>query len=267
MSAYKVGLIGCGQMGSAIIKGIFFKKPELVRQWYICDVNDYKMQALEDAYKVKKATIKEICENAEMILLAVKPAHIDSVLEELAKGINKRQFVVSIAAGIKLKHMEDILPYGSAVIRVMPNMPTMIGEGMAVLSPGKNSERKLVEYVETFFNTMGKSLILPESYMDAVTAVSGSGPAYVFLMIEAFIEAAVAEGITLQDAKTLVLQTIKGSIALMEQTQEDATLLKQRICSPGGTTIAAVRALESNGIRKGFFDAVSAAVERSCNLG
>ena len=265
MKAYKIGLIGCGQMGYALVKGISSKRSDLVREWYVHDVNPEQEQRMEKEFGAQILSLPELAQKAELILLAVKPAQVPAVLEELAGGW-AQQLLVSIAAGVPLNSMEAILPAGAAVIRVMPNMATMAGEGMAVLAPGACVSGEQTAYVTELLKAVGKARVLPETYMDAVTAVSGSGPAYVFLMAEAFMEAAVAEGLSFPDAREMVLQTLKGSVALLETMGEDASVLKHRICSPGGTTIAGIRALEASGIREGFFAAVAAAARRSREL-
>ncbi len=265
MTAHKIGLVGCGQMGYALIKGITARKRELVEAWYVHDVNPDREKLMEQEFGAQILSLPILAKKADVILLAVKPAQVAGVLREIAREYNQ-QLILSIAAGITIASMEALLPENAAVIRVMPNMATMVGEAMAVASAGKSATGDQMQYVCALLEGVGKIKVLPESYMDTVTAVSGSGPAYLFLMAEAFIEAAVEQGLSFADAQEMVVQTLKGSIALIEESGEDIAVLKHRICSPGGTTIAAVRKLEASGIREGFFSAIEAAARRSGEL-
>ena len=265
MTTHKIGLVGCGQMGYALAKGITAKKGGLVEAWYVHDVNPDREKLMEQEFGAQILSLPILAKKADVILLAVKPAQVAEVLQEI-KADYSGQLVLSIAAGIPLDSMEALLPENAPVIRIMPNMATMVGEVMAVASPGKAVTDEQLEYVAALLEAVGKVKILPESYMDTVTAVSGSGPAYLFLMAEAFIEAAVEQGLSFPDAREMVVQTLKGSIALIEESGDDIAVLKHRICSPGGTTIAAVRKLEASGIREGFFSAIEAAAKRSREL-
>lgn len=207
---------------------------------------------------------------ADMVVLAVKPADIDTVVGELANVVSVpgvEQLVVSLAAGIPTARLEARLPEGAPVVRVMPNTPMLVGAGISAIAGGRYVLARHLEQVSGLLGTVGAVVIVPESQLDAVTALSGSGPAYFFLVAEAMIEAGVGMGLPRDTASDLVVQTISGSAAMLAAGGEGPRNLRAAVTSPGGTTAAAVRVLERAGIRSAFMDALRAARDRSVELG
>lgn len=209
----------------------------------------------------------EVTGDAAMVLLAVKPQVFDAVLAHLADDIADEAIVVSIAAGISTARIESHLKPGVAVVRVMPNTPAMVGAGMAVVSGGGSADDGQVERVRRLFEAIGEALVIDEHYQDAATAISGSGPAYIALVIDALARAGVHEGLTREVAQALAVQTVRGTAELLSATGMHPQELIDAVASPGGTTIAAITALEAGGMRPAFSDAVAAAVRRARELG
>jgi pyrroline-5-carboxylate reductase len=203
---------------------------------------------------------------ADIIILAVKPQIIDEVAAVISDSARER-LVVSIAAGISCARLESLLPAGTAVVRVMPNTPAMVGEAMSVVSGGSEASDEQIDLVRELFGLLGKSVVLDEHFQDAATAISGSGPAYVSLFIDALARAGVRQGLPRDVAQELAVQTVRGTAELLEHTGMHPEQLVDAVSSPGGTTIAAIEALESGGLRTAVSDAVAAAVKRARELG
>ncbi len=204
--------------------------------------------------------------DAETVILVVKPQDIRDLLAELAEVIKPGQLVVSLVAGVDTAYIESALADGVAVVRVMPNTPAQVDEGMAAISPGSHSDQDHLDRVTAILSATGRVLTVPERYQDAVTAISGSGPAYLFFVVEAMIEAGVHLGLPRDTATELVVQTMLGSAKLLRETGEHPTVLRERVTSPGGTTAAAVRQLEDHKVRAAFIGAIEAARDRSRDL-
>ncbi len=204
--------------------------------------------------------------DAETVILVVKPQDIRDLLAELADVIKPGQLVVSLVAGVDTAYIESALADGVAVVRVMPNTPAQVDEGMAAISPGLHSDQDHLDRVTAILSATGRVLTVPERYQDAVTAISGSGPAYLFFVVEAMIEAGVHLGLPRDTATELVVQTMLGSAKLLRETGEHPTVLRERVTSPGGTTAAAVRQLEDHKVRAAFIGAIEAARDRSRDL-
>lgn len=250
----KVAIIGAGNMGSAIVEGIW-KKYRIV----VSDVDKNKLKRFNIGNNIKAVR------NADMIILAVKPQNMDSVLNEIKGVVNSNQLVVSIAAGIKTRRIEGIL--GKVpVVRVMPNTPLLVGMGMSAICHGRYAKSKHLRDVDRIFSTLGKVLYIKEPLMDAVTAVSGSGPAYVYLFIESLIKSASGLGLTKKDAETLVLQTLKGALALLEKSRKPPEELRRQVTSPGGTTEAALKIFQKKRFDKIICKALNSAFNRAGEL-
>jgi pyrroline-5-carboxylate reductase len=204
---------------------------------------------------------------ADIVIFAVKPQLIDAVVAHVADDVSQNAVVVSIAAGISCARIESLLSAGTAVVRVMPNTPAMVGEGMSVLSGGTETTAGQLAAVRVLFESLGKAIVLDERYQDAATAISGSGPAYVALFIDALARAGVRHGLTRDVAQLLAMQTLRGTVELLERTGKHPEELVDAVSSPGGTTIAAIEALEAGGMRASVSAAVAAAVKRSKELG
>lgn len=200
------------------------------------------------------------------IFLAVKPQVLPDVLDEIAASVNPEQLVISIAAGVKLELLENALP-GVPVIRSMPNTPALVGSAATVISPGRHVPADMTHWAVELFHAVGTCHVLPEELLDAVTGLSGSGPAYFFRMAEALIEAGMSVGIPAEESEGLVKQTILGAARLMMETEKSPTELREMVTSPGGTTMAGLGALDEAGFGETIVEAVMAATERAKELG
>jgi pyrroline-5-carboxylate reductase len=265
---WSLGVIGCGNMSYALLRGICRDAEIAPEKIFVNDLSESRMYLFEDEFKAVSADKAALISAADMVILGVKPNQIREVLEDTRDYWQEDKILLSIAAGIRTGFLESLLsPNAVRVIRAMPNTPCLAGEGMTGLCAGSTATAADLEKVRSLFAASGRAIVVKEQDMDAVVAVSGSGPAYVFLMIEAMIEAAVSVGLNSATARELVLQTVKGSVAMLEETGQHPAILKQQVTSPGGTTIAALRQLEEGGLRRAFFAAIEAARNRSVELG
>ncbi len=264
--SFKLGIIGCGKMGYALIKGITqdARDDNII---YACDTAAERTQLFVQEFNAIATNQQQVVADADIIVLAVKPTQVKSILAETGSAWNNDKLLVSIAAGIKTTLIEQELGKPVRVVRVMPNTPCLIGEGVSAIAGGKYASLADLQLVQTIVDRLGFSIILDETYMDAVTAVSGSGPAYVFLLVEAMMDAALNLGLSSDISRSLVMQTFKGSLSMLEQTGEHPAVLKAQVTSPGGTTIVGLRELEAGGVREAFFAAIERACQRSIELG
>lgn len=253
----KIGIIGAGNMSRAIVIGLISNKtrPDSIM---VSDPNEKKLAEL-NRYGIKKGTNEQVIKFADVIVLAVKPNVYPEVLPEVADA---KKLIVSIAAGISLDYIKSVIGEDTRVVRVMPNTPALAGAGMTAVCSDGAADADL-ETVKNIFGSLGKVLVTEEKYIDAVCGVSGSGPAYVFTMIDAMADGGVACGLTKNDAILLAAQTVFGSAKLLLETNMHPAELRDMVCSPGGTTIDAVKALEQDGFRAALIDAVEAACEKS----
>ncbi len=260
--------IGGGQMAEALIKGILKKGILTEKDIFCSEPLDERRQYLEKQYSIK--TFSDNCEaikDANAILLAVKPQVIDAVLKELSAAISKKHLIISIAAGVSLKKLEKLLGEKRRIIRVMPNTPALVLEGAAAISKGTFSSKEDLDAALELFSWVGKAVEVPESLMDAVTGLSGSGPAYCFLFIEALIQAGIREGLPRPTATLLAIQTVLGSAKMCIETKRHPAELISMVTSPGGTTIHGLYELERSGVSGIVMDAVRSATKRSKELG
>jgi len=218
---------------------------------------------LRERYGIDVVTNVVAAGRAETLVLVVKPQDMPDLLDEIAPVVRPSQLVVSLAAGITTELIESKLPEGVAVVRVMPNTPALVDEGMAAISRGSHCDEEHLLEAESLLRATGKVIRVPEKQQDAVTAISGSGPAYLFFVVEAMIEAGVHLGLPRSTATELVVQTMVGSAKLLRETGEHPTVLRERVTSPGGTTAAAVRKLEDHKVRAAFMTALESARDRS----
>ena len=225
-----------------------------------------RQQELTARYGIKMLENTVAVAEAETVILVVKPQDMNDLLKEISQSIKPGALVVSLAAGIDTAFIESRLPEGVAVVRVMPNTPAQVDEGMAAISPGSHSNQDHLDRVTEILSATGRVITVPERYQDAVTAISGTGPAYLFFVVEAMIEAGVHLGLPRDTATELVVQTMLGSAKLLRETGEHPTVLRERVTSPGGTTAAAVRELEDHKVRAAFLRAMEAARDRSRDL-
>lgn len=258
-------LIGCGNMGSAILQGIARSGLVSPSSMICADVNKDAQARLAKAVGCgTAASNRDAVANAQTVILAVKPQYLDGVLEEISTALAPETLVISIAAGVSIDHLESFLGAQCRIVRVMPNLPAMVGEGMSSVSPNARAQAADdAAYVKQLFNSFGQAEIVPEHLIDAVVAVSGSSPAYVCLFIEALADAGVAEGMTRTQAYTFAEQAVLGTAKYLLETGEHPASLKDKVCSPAGTTIDAVAVLEADGFRTAIIDAARTAALRN----
>jgi pyrroline-5-carboxylate reductase len=263
----RIAVIGGGRMGEAIVAGLLAAGVVTSDSIVVADPSAERARAFESHGVAVVADAHEAVPGASTVILAVKPQIIDVVTAHLAPSLDVGTVVVSIAAGITCARLESVLPAGTIVVRVMPNTPALVGEGMSVVSGGSEADASSVERVRALFESLGRAIVLEERYQDAATAISGSGPAYVALFVDALARAGVRQGLTREVAQALALQTLRGTVALIESTGTHPAAIIDAVSSPGGTTIAAIEALEARGLRRAVFEAVGASVRRAKELG
>lgn len=259
--------IGAGNMAEALLKGALERgvlQPDRVR---VTDIDAGRLQTLSDALGIPGfSDNRAAVDGASQVLLAVKPQVMDDVLRDMADAVPAHCLVISIAAGLTTERIEGHFAEGQRVVRVMPNTPSLVGEGAAAVAPGRWATAGDLDLAERLLSAVGIATRVDESDIDAVTAVSGSGPAYVFLVIEALEAAADRIGMAPELAQPLIAQTLRGATALWEQSGEPAATLRARVTSKGGTTEAALKILESREVRDAIVAAVQAAHRRSGEL-
>ncbi|MBR6152998.1 MAG: pyrroline-5-carboxylate reductase [Treponema sp.] len=264
----KIGCIGSGTMGGALMSAM--AKKIGAKNISVTDVDFSKAKAFAEKHGMSALDSNvKVAESSDVIFLAVKPAYVTSVLKEISGQIDENKVVVSMAAGVKLDTLEECFSYSAKfhIIRIMPNLPATVGEAMIALSPSKNVSDEETALVKELLDSAGKAEIVPEKLMDGVTAVSGSGPAYGFLFIEALADAAVRFGMPRAQAYVYAAQTLKGAAAMALEDGRSISELKDAVCSPAGTTIEGVIALEKNGFRNAVIEAATAAFNKSVELG
>ncbi len=262
---HPLAILGVGVMGETVLSGL------LRAGWHPDQIvashrRPERRQELTIRYGIQMLENTKAVADAETVLLVVKPQDMSGLLADIAPAIKPGALVVSLAAGVDTAFIESRLPEGVAVVRVMPNTPAQVDEGMAAISPGSHSTQDHLDRVTEILSATGRVITVPERYQDAVTAISGTGPAYLFFVVEAMIEAGVHLGLPRSTATELVVQTMLGSAKLLRETGEHPTVLRERVTSPGGTTTAAVRQLEDHKVRAAFLGAMEAARDRSREL-
>lgn len=257
----KLALVGVGAMGEALLAGWIAAGTE-PSGLAVVDASPARLEHVRDTYGVAATELDEAA-SADTVVLAVKPYQVPDLLAQLAPRLAAGTLVISVAAGVSLHALADALPAGQPVIRVMPNTPALVGQGMAGVVVGPNAGEEHRERAVGLMNAVGKAVTIEEKSIDALTALSGSGPAYLFYVAEAMIEAGVHQGLTRAEATVLVNQTFVGASAMLEGSGESATTLRERVTSPAGTTAAALRALDDHGVRAAFLAAAEACVDRS----
>lgn len=262
--AMKVGLIGCGRMGSALIAGI--AKSDITKPADILafDPAPDAVSALVKSTGISAAhSNMDLASRSQAILIAVKPQYVTSVLEEIAPAITKDHLLISIAAGVTLEKMEAACPAATRIIRAMPNTPALIGLGATGIAPGNHASKEDLELAQKLLQSVGIVSITEEAQLDSVTGLSGSGPAYVYTFIESLALQAEKEGLAADEALKLATQTIIGAAHMVRQTGLSPRELVNQVTSPGGTTLAGLAALTEHGFEKSIAAGVHAATERS----
>ncbi len=260
-----VAIIGAGVMGETLLSGLV-RAGRSVGDLLVGEKRRERGVELEERYGVKVVDNVEAARRADTLVLVVKPQDMEDLLAEIRSSVRPGQLVVSLAAGITTAFLEAHLPEGVAVVRVMPNTPALVDEGMSAISRGSHCDENHLVEAESLMDSVGKVSRIPERQQDAVTAVSGSGPAYIFFVVESMIEAGVHLGLPRSTAYELVVQTLVGSAKLLRETGEHPTVLREQVTSPAGTTAAAMRELEDHKVRAAFLAALEAARDRSREL-
>ncbi|WP_035757800.1 pyrroline-5-carboxylate reductase [Granulicoccus phenolivorans] len=259
-------LIGAGAMGEGILAGVLRGgvAGDSVR---VVEHRAERAAELAERYGVQVVDSVTAAQAADELALVVKPKDAAGVLAEIGPHLRPGTLLISFVAGLTTATIEAALPGDTPVVRVMPNTPAMYGQGMAAASAGSHAQPAHLDRVRELLAGTGAVVVVPESQQDAVTAVSGSGPAYIFLVAEAMIEAGVQLGLARDVATTLTNQTILGAATMLTESADSATVLRERVTSPGGTTAAALRMLEAHSLRAAFSDAIEASYEKSRALG
>jgi pyrroline-5-carboxylate reductase len=258
----QVAILGAGVMGETLLSGLI-RAGRRVDDLLVGEKRPERATELQERYGVSVVDNVEAARSADTLALVVKPQDMEDLLKEIAPVVRPGQLVVSLAAGITTGFLESHLPDGVAVVRVMPNTPALVDEGMAAISRGSHCDEQHLLEAESLMASTGRVVRVPERQQDAVTAISGSGPAYIFFVVEAMIEAGVHLGLPRGTASELVVQTVVGSAKLLRETGEHPVVLRERVTSPGGTTAAAIRELEDHKVRAAFLTAMEAARDRS----
>jgi pyrroline-5-carboxylate reductase len=266
--ARRLAFIGGGNMAEALLRGILTAKRLTPDQVVVTDVREDRLAALQHTYGVATTTDNaEAAAGAETVLLAVKPQVMPRALEELRRAVTEQQLVISIAAGIATATIEAAFLRPVRVIRVMPNTPALVLEGVSALCRGTQATAEDLLAARQLLEAVGTVVTVDEGLMDAVTGLSGSGPAYVFLVIEALADGGVKAGLPREIAQALAAQTVRGAARMVLETGQHPGALKDMVASPGGTTIAGLHALEQGGVRAALINAVEVAAKRSRELG
>jgi pyrroline-5-carboxylate reductase len=287
----RIAIIGGGSMGEALLSGLL-RAGRQVKDLVVAERHPDRAAFIAEKHSVLVTSIAEATENATYVIVAVKPGDVEHVIDDIAQAAanadtdTAEQVFVTVAAGVTTSYYENKLPAGAPVIRAMPNAPVVVGGGVSALAPGRFATPEHLKEVSALFDAVGGVLTVPESQLDAVTAVSGSGPAYFFLMVEALIDAGVASGLSRSVSTDLVVQTMAGSAAMLLERLDEAqpagdaaglstgtgfdttaAQLRATVTSPAGTTAAGLRELERGGLRAAVANAVEAAKTRSEQLG
>ncbi|MGN6415604.1 pyrroline-5-carboxylate reductase [Flexivirga sp.] len=260
----RIALLGVGMMGEALLAGLV--RDVDPTRIVVSDRSTDRQDQIAQKYGVRAASAAEAVESAGAVLVAVKPHDVAALLDEVGSHLPSDALVVSVAAGITAASLEEHLPDGIAVVRAMPNTPALVGEGMTAISAGTHCEARHLQQAQDLLAAAGKVVAVPEGKLDAITAISGSGPAYVFYVVEAMVEAGVLLGIPRDTSTELVVQTLYGAATMLKETGDHPTLLRERVSSPGGTTVAALRQLDDHKVRAAFVTAMEAAARRSAEL-
>jgi pyrroline-5-carboxylate reductase len=263
----KVAFLGGGRMGEALVSGLIRSGGRTADEIMVTARREERVRELTERYGVASTLSNpEAVAWAETLVLMVKPQDMEVLLQQIAGEVHSGQTVISFAAGIRTSFVEKHLPEDVPVVRVMSNVAVLVDEAMSVVSPGSHASDEHLEAGEELHGSVGRVIPLKESHQDAITATSGSGPAYFFLLAEAMIEACILLGLARDVATDLIIQTMLGSAKMLRDTGKHPVELREMVTSPGGTTIAAIRHLEEAGVRAAFLNAIDAARNRSAEL-
>jgi pyrroline-5-carboxylate reductase len=261
-----IAILGGGKIGEALLSGLL-RGERTASDIVVSEKHAERAAYLAERYGVQMADVADAVKRAETLVIAVKPQDIDALLAEVAPVIEARHLVVSVAAGVTTAHIERSLPAGVSVVRCMPNTPALVDQAMTAIAAGSHADEAHLAIAEALLASVGKVVRVPEGQLDAVTALSGSGPAYFFYLVEAMIDAGILLGLPRVLAQELIVQTAIGSAVMLRDSGEHPVQLREAVTSPGGTTIAAIRELEVHGVRAALLAAIESAARRSRELG
>ena len=263
----KIGFIGCGNMGSAMVGGLIKSGFVSADDIIVSTKTEASSKKLKNEFNIATTLdSKGVAKESETIILAVKPNMYKNIVEEIKDELTKEKLIITIAAGIEIAHMEEWLGEDFKIIRTMPNTPALVGEAMSAVCPNKNVLEEDLQYCINIFESFGECEVLEEKYFDGFIAVAGSSPAYVFMFIEAMADGAVKLGIPRVKAYKMAAQSVLGSAKMVLDTGKHPGELKDMVCSPAGTTIDAVVELEKLGLRNSVIQAMDKCAEKSKNL-
>src|SRR6185503_4440207 len=267
MTSRTIGFVGAGNMAEAMIRGLLRGKVFAPEEVSASGPREERMRELREGYGIQATTENKVPAAAEIVVLSVKPQILSRVLDEVADTISADALVISIAAGVPVTAIQARLASGTRVVRAMPNTPALVDAAATAIAGGEHARESDLADAKRIFDAVGLTVILEESQLDAVTGLSGSGPAYVFLILEALSDAGVKVGLSRRTAQLLAAQTVLGSAKLLLETNEHPGRLKDMVTSPGGTAITGLHTLEHGGVRTTLMNAVEAATRRSRELG
>ena len=263
----KIGFIGCGNMGSSMLGGLINKEFLSKEDFFVSAKSEESKKRLEEKFGVNvRSKNIDIVKESDVIVLAVKPYMYEKVIKEVKDFIRKDQIIVSIAAGIDIKDLENWIGEDFKIVKTMPNTPALVGEAMSAVCPNKNIKEEELKYIMSMFEAFGECVVLEEKDFHAFIALCGSSPAYVFMFIEAMADGAVKLGIPRDKAYKMAAQSVLGSAKMVLETKEHPGVLKDMVCSPGGTTIEAVAELENNNFRSTVIKAMDSCANKSKNM-
>lgn len=262
----RIAVLGAGKIGEALLSGLL-SAGSTTEDLVFTERHADRAAELSGRLGVRAVDVADAAAHAELIVVAVKPQDIAPVLAELAAAVKPGTLVVSLCAGLPTALFERTLPAGTPVVRVMPNTPMLVGEAMSAISAGSHAGEADLAVVERMLSAVGRVVRVPETQQDAVTALSGSGPAYFFFLVEAMIDAGILLGLPRAVVAELIVQSAYGAATMLRESTDHPVILREAVTSPGGTTIAAVRELEKHGVRAALIAAIEAARDRSLELG
>lgn len=260
-----IAVLGAGVMGGTLLTALI-RAGHPADRLRVSDRAQERAEQIAADLGIRALAPAQATASSDVVVLAVKPQDMATLLDDIHQGVHPGTLVVSIAAGISTDYLERRLPDGTGVVRVMPNTPALVDEGMSALSPGRHCTPEHLNQARDLLRSVGKVVVLDERHQDAVTAISGSGPAYIFYVVEAMIEAGVLLGLPRSTSTDLVVQTLYGAATMIKETGQHPTVLREQVSSPGGTSVAALRALEDHKVRAAFLTAMEAAARRSAEL-
>jgi len=268
LAAQSIGFIGAGNMAEALIRGLVRGGHVPAARVAASAPRRDRLEELRGAYGIAVTTDnREVARGAGLVVLSVKPQILDKVLREIGDQLRPGTLVISIAAGVDTETIEAAVPDSVRVVRAMPNVPATVGAGATAIAGGRHASEADLATARAIFDAVGISVLLDETHLDAVTGLSGSGPAYIFLILEALADAGVKVGLSRRNAQRLAAQTVMGSAKLLLETDEHPGKLKDMVTSPGGTAIAGLHTLEEGGLRTTLINAVETATKRARELG